>query len=162
VNSESPKKKCSFFCWNYNQLNKNQQFSKFYSFQKGMTLVEILIVLSIIGSMMAVLIPNVMERLNKSKFQETKVVIGQLRNALNLYYTDCMKYPTSLDGLIKTDSECSNWGPEPYLKKLPKDGWKRDFQYSVNGNEYTIISLGSDGREGGDGLAKDINSDDLE
>jgi general secretion pathway protein G len=131
-------------------------------FQAGMTLIEILIVLAIIASMMAFLVPGVTRQLDKSKVQETKILIGQIMNALNLYYTDCGKFPSSLESLVKADPECSNWGPEPYLKKAPKDAWNRDFTYSLDGNQYTIRSLGSDGREGGDGYAKDISSEDIQ
>jgi general secretion pathway protein G len=130
--------------------------------ERGMTLIEILIVLAIIASIMAFLVPGVTRQLDKSKVQETKIQIGQIMNALNLYYTDCGKFPSSLDGLIKPDADCSNWGPEPYLKKAPKDAWNRPFQYSLDGNQYTIKSLGADGREGGDGYAKDISSEDVQ
>ena len=130
--------------------------------QSGMTLIEILIVLAIIASVMAFLVPGVTKQLDKAKVQETKIQMGQVMNALNLYYTDCGKYPSSLEGLVKNDPDCPNWGPEPYLKKAPKDAWNRDFQYTLEGNQYTIISLGADGREGGDGYAKDISSDEVQ
>lgn len=128
---------------------------------RGMTLIEILIVMAIIGTLMAVLLPNLMSRLDKSKVNSTKIAISQMVNALNLYYTDCGKYPSSLDGLSKADADCSNWGPEPYMKKLLKDGWNRDFSYSIEGNAYTIKSFGKDGREGGEGFDKDITQDDI-
>lgn len=130
--------------------------------QRGMTLIEILIVLAIIASLMAFLVPGVTRQLDKSKVQETKIMIGQVTNALNMYYTDCGKYPNSLQGLVQADPDCSNWGPEAYLKKAPTDSWKRELQYSIDGNEYTITSLGSDGKEGGEGYAKDISSDELQ
>jgi general secretion pathway protein G len=130
--------------------------------QLGMTLIEILIVLSIIGALMAVLIPGVVGKLDKSRVSETKIAMGQLNNALNMYYTDCGKFPKSLEGLTKTDPDCSNWGPEAYIKKAPLDAWKHDFIYEIEGNSYVIKSLGSDGREGGDGYAKDITSEELQ
>lgn len=130
--------------------------------QTGMTLIEILIVLAIIASMMAFLVPGVTRQLDKSKVQETKIMIGQVMNALNLYYTDCGKYPSSLSGLMQSDPDCPNWGPEPYLKKAPKDAWNREFQYSLDGNQPVVISLGADGREGGDGYAKDISSEEIQ
>jgi len=128
--------------------------------QLGMTLVEILIVLAIIGALMAVLLPTVVGKLDKSRVANTKIAMGQISNALNLYYADCGKYPKSLDGLAKADADCSNWGPEAYMKKVPQDAWKHDFVYELDGNNYVIKSLGSDGREGGDGYAKDITSED--
>lgn len=129
---------------------------------RGMTLIEILIVLAIIGTLMAFLIPNVTSRLDKAKVNESKIAIGQVINALNLYYTDCGKYPSSIEGLSKADPECSNWGPEPYMKKTPKDAWNREFTYSLDGNTYTVKSLGSDGREGGDGYGKDLTNEDIQ
>ena len=128
---------------------------------RGMTLMEILIVMAIIGTLMAFLIPSVISRLDKAKVGETKIAIGQAINALNLYYTDCGKYPASMDGLLKADPDCSNWGPEPYLKKAPKDAWNRDLIYSVEGSNYTLKSLGKDGREGGDGFDKDLTQEDI-
>lgn len=127
-----------------------------------MTLIEILIVLAIIASMMAFLVPGVTRQLDKSKVQETKIMIGQVMNALNLYYTDCGKYPSSLNGLMQADADCPNWGPEPYLKKAPKDAWNREFQYSLDGNQPVVISLGADGKEGGEGYGKDISSDEIQ
>jgi general secretion pathway protein G len=128
---------------------------------RGMTLIEILIVMAIIGTLMAVLLPNLMSRLDKSKVNSTKIAISQMVNALNLYYTDCGKYPASLDGLQKADADCSNWGPEPYMKKNLKDGWNHDFQYTIEGNAYVLKSFGKDGREGGEGFDKDITQDDI-
>ena len=126
----------------------------------GMTLMEILIVLGIVSALFAVLIPNVMNRYNNSKVKTTKLAMTDVMNALNLYYTDCGSYPQGLDNLVSADSACSNWGPEPYMKKLPKDAWNGDFVYSVEGGNFVLKSLGSDKREGGDGFAKDITSEE--
>lgn len=134
--------------------------SKKYS-QSGMTLIEIMIVLGIIGALMAVLLPQVTSKLNKSKVSDTKIRIGQVSNALNLYFTDCGKFPESLDNLTTADANCTNWGPDPYIKKdLLKDAWQRPMTYSVEGSAFVIKSLGADGREGGTGFDKDITSED--
>ncbi len=129
---------------------------------RGMTLVEILIVLAIIGSLIAVLLPGITEKLNKSKVSNTKIAMSQVINALNMYYTDCGKFPKALEGLSKADADCSNWGPEAYMKKTPKDGWNREFTYEVTGSTFLLKSMGGDGREGGDGLNKDISSEELQ
>lgn len=129
--------------------------------QDGMTLMEILIVLAIVGSLMALIMPKIMNQMEQSKIKTTKLAMSSLINDINLYYADCGKYPSSLENLTTADSSCSNWGPEPYTKKLPKDAWNKDFNYSSEGGNFTITSLGADGREGGDGKNKDISSEDL-
>lgn len=128
----------------------------------GMTLMEILIVMAIIASLFAVLLPQVMDRYNKSKVNSTKLAMNKLVQDINLYYTDCGKYPASLENLTTQDSSCSNWGPEAYTKKIPKDAWNRELTYSAEGNTFVVKSLGADGREGGDGYNKDITSEELQ
>lgn len=127
---------------------------------RGMTLLEIIIVLGILGSLIAILLQKITGGIDKSKVGQSKIIMGQTINALNMYYTDCGKFPESLENLVTADAACSNWGPEAYLKKLPKDAWGTDLGYSVEGNNFHLKSLGADRREGGDGYAKDILSDD--
>ena len=113
----------------------------------GMTLLEIMIVLAIIGSLMAFLIPQVTARMNKAKIGQTKIAIGQIVQALNNFQIDCGKYPSSLEFLTKADPECSNWGPDPYMKKIPKDAWSHDFTYEITGSDYRVKSPGYQGKE---------------
>lgn len=128
--------------------------------QAGMTLMEILIVMAIIGGMMAILTPLVLDRLAKSQVNNTKLAMNQIVQALALYNTDCGGYPSSLEGLMKQD-ECTSWGPTPYLKKEIKDGFGGSFVYTKTDGEYTLKSLGKDKREGGDGVNKDITNEEL-
>lgn len=130
--------------------------------RKGMTLIEIMIVLAIIGSIAAILLPSMTGQLDKSKVKETRIKMTQIVNALSMYYTDCGKYPQELDGLTKADANCSNWGPEPYYTKGLKDSFDHDFIYELDGTEYSLKSLGKDGREGGSGFNKDISLEDLD
>lgn len=122
--------------------------------QVGMTLLEIMIVLAIIGSLMAFLIPQVTARLNKAKQGQTRIAIGQIVQALNNFQIDCGKFPSSLEFLTKADPECPNWGPDPYMKKIPKDAWSHDFTYEVTGTDYRVKSPGYAGKE--------ITSEDLQ
>ncbi len=129
---------------------------------KGMTLLEIMIVLVILGGLIAILATQVQGRLKKAKINQAKIQIAEYSKALDLYYTDCNRYPTTEEGmqaLLTAPSSCSNWGPDPYLKKLMKDPWNGDFGYESAGNTFVLRSLGSDGREGGAGDAADVSSD---
>lgn len=129
--------------------------------QRGMTLVEILLVLTIIAAMAAYLAPKVFGAGDRARVNESKIKIGQLNNAIMQYQMDCGRIPSSLDGLVKKD-DCSNWNPEGYAKaKDLKDGWQNDFIYEAKGGSHTIISLGKDNTEGGEGYDADISSDDL-
>lgn len=128
---------------------------------RGMTLVEILIVLAILGSLIAILLPKITGSVDKSNVSKTKIIMGQIIQALNTYYIDCQKFPESLSSLTTADASCGNWGPEPYMKTVPKDGWNKEFEYTVEGSTFILKSLAKDGREGGDGFAKDISSEDL-
>jgi general secretion pathway protein G len=105
-----------------------------------------MIVLAIIGSLMALLIPQVTQRLKSAKVKQTKVIMGQVIQALNNYQIDCGKFPANLDFLTKADPECQNWGPDPYMRKIPKDAWSHDFTYEVTGNNFMMKSAG-DGKE---------------
>jgi general secretion pathway protein G len=131
--------------------------------RRGMTLIEIMIVLAIIGSIAALLLPAVTGQLDKSKVKEARIQMTQIVNALSMYYTDCGKYPQSLEGLTTADANCSNWGPQPYAtaKKL-KDPWGNDFVYEPNGADYNLKSLGKNKQEGGSGYDKDISLEDLD
>lgn len=131
--------------------------------KRGMTLIEIMIVLAILGSIMALLLPRVTGGLDKSKVREVKIGMGMLMNSLSMYYTDCGKYPATIDGLTKADANCSNWGPEPYAKESQlKDPWGNPYLYELNGQEFVLTSYGKDGREGGSSYNSDISSTELD
>jgi general secretion pathway protein G len=129
--------------------------------KRGMTLLEIMIVLVIVGGLVAILAQNVMGKLGKAQANEAKIQMKEIGKQLDLFYTDCGFYPTSLDGLVQADPNCKNWGPEPYIKKVPKDPWNTDYLYSVEGSSYSIRSLGRDRKEGGSGNDADLSSDDI-
>jgi general secretion pathway protein G len=130
---------------------------------KGMTLLEIMIVLVILGGLIAILATSVRGSLKKAKMRQAKIQIAEYGKALDLYYQDCNNYPSAEDGgleaLMKAPASCPNWGPDPYLKKLNKDPWSGDFIYESTGNAYTLKSLGADHREGGDGESADITNE---
>lgn len=129
---------------------------------KGMTLLEIMIVLVILGGLIAILATQVTARLKTAKIRQAKIQIAEIGKALDLYYTDCGSYPTNEEGLqalVQAPSSCTNWGPDPYMKKVGKDPWNGDFRYESQGNTYILKSLGSDHKEGGSGDAQDITNE---
>jgi general secretion pathway protein G len=134
--------------------------------QRGMTLIEILVVLVLIGIVMGILGGNFIGRGEKAKADAARIEIGQIGQSLDLYKLETGRYPSSSEGLqalIAQPAGATNWNG-PYWKKstIPKDPWGNDYRYSSPGQKgaYDILSLGADGKEGGEGTNKDITSAD--
>lgn len=139
----------------------NRAFGNKLGQESGMTLVEIMIVLVILGGLITMVGTNVVSQLKKGRIKETRLQISEVRKAAEMYYTECASYPPSIQALIEKPESCSTWGPDPYLKKMPKDAWGKDFIYELDGGSPIIVSLGADNREGGSGENADISSEDL-
>lgn len=127
--------------------------------REGMTLVEIMIALSIIGIVMTVLLVNVVGFLDQANVDATKITIRRVEDALMIYSSKHKgKYPSSADGIGAVKSLLVN-------EEVPSDAWGKEFLYfspGTHGNHpYEIISLGKDGAEGGDGANADIKSWEL-
>ncbi len=130
----------------------------------GFTLVELLVVLVILSLIMGLVAPRVLGYLSDARVRSAKLQIDSLSAALDLFYLDAGRYPSQSEGLtvlIKRPPSVDNWNG-PYLKQtaLPEDPWGHPYQYRVPGQAgpYAIVSLGSDGREGGAADAGDIFS----
>ena len=131
--------------------------------EAGFTLVEMLVVITIIGMIMALVGPRVLNYLSESKAKAAKIQIESFSSALDLYYLDLGRYPTSNEGLagLTRSNNQAGWNG-PYLRGgvVPNDPWGHTYVYRSPGTNgpYDIISLGSDGQEGGNGTAADIVS----
>jgi general secretion pathway protein G len=144
------------------------QFKKIMKNPSGFSLMEMLIVIAVIGLIMTFVGTNVIKRYDESKVNATKIQIRQLGTILNDFRRVCGYFPTTeqgLEALSKAPTSgrpCPNYDPEGFIKKVPKDAWNNDFVYESSGEKWVIKSLGSDGKEGGDGFAKDISSEELD
>src|SRR5438046_295039 len=132
--------------------------------ERGFTLVEILVVITIIGLIMGLIGPRVLNYLTESKAKAAKIQIESLASALDLYFLDAGRYPTTSEGLtalIARPSSTTGWNG-PYLRgsAVPNDPWTRPYVYRSPGQHgsYDIISYGADGQEGGTGAGADITS----
>lgn len=133
--------------------------------QRGLTLIEIMVVLVIVGGLMAVLGQTVFTNLGNANVKTTRAQFQEISKQLEMYNADCGGFPTTDQGLQALVADpgtdvCPNWGPNPYLKALPKDPWSRALLYDSDGSTFELRSLGSDRKEGGTGTAKDLSSGD--
>jgi general secretion pathway protein G len=130
----------------------------------GFTLIEMLVVITIIGLIMALVGPRVLNYLSESKAKAAKIQILSFGSALDLFFLDTGRYPTSNEGLAvltQRPGDAATWNG-PYLRGtvVPADPWGRPYVYRSPGEHgpYDIVSYGEDGREGGTGTATDITS----
>lgn len=130
----------------------------------GFTLVEMLVVLVIIGLIMGLVGPRVLNYLTDARVKAARLQMEALSSALDLYFLDTGRYPAASEGLpalVRRPGNLTSWNG-PYLKgaTVPADPWGNAYIYRnpAERTPYEIISLGSDGRDGGTGSAADIKS----
>jgi general secretion pathway protein G len=133
--------------------------------EHGFTLLEMLVVMVIIGLLAGLVGPRLFGKVDASKVQTAKTQIKMLKSALNIMQLDVGQLPPADQGLKwlveppQLESAKTTW-KGPYVDgKLPLDPWGNAYQYRVPGAErqpFSVLSLGSDGREGGEGQAADI------
>jgi general secretion pathway protein G len=134
------------------------------AYQAGFTLVEMLVVLTIIALILGLVGPRVLNYLGESRVKTAKLQIESFGSALDLFYLDTGRYPTTSEGLnalAQRPTGIEIWNG-PYVKggKVPSDPWGNPYQYRspMESAPYEIVSYGSDGREGGTGTAADISN----
>ena len=112
--------------------------------------------------------PRVLNYLSESKVKAATIQIQSFASSLDLFYLDLGRYPTTSEGLaalVQRPGGATEWNG-PYLKNnaVPNDPWGHPYMYRSPGEHspYEIVSLGSDGQEGGTGTAADIKSSELQ
>lgn len=132
--------------------------------ERGYSLLEVLIVLTIIALIAALVGPRLMAQLDRSKVTAARVQIRALASSLETLRLDMGRYPTTEEGLdllvhAPRGRDAGVWRG-PYLDgAIPADPWGGAYQYQAPSADFArprISSLGADGQEGGSGLAADI------
>ena len=136
--------------------------------QSGFSLIEIMVVLVIIGLLVSVVAPNVLDQADDARIQKVKADFSAIDTSLSMYRLNNFTYPTSEQGLQALvekptiDPIPSNWKKGGYLKDFPLDPWGRPYLYlspaEFSEDDYDIYSLGADGITGGEGQNADIGS----
>jgi general secretion pathway protein G len=132
--------------------------------ESGVTLIEMMIVLVIIGIVAAMIVPNVIGRPDQARVAVAKSDLRSIGASLEMYRLDNRSYPTTTQGLSAlavrpTDAPIPvNWPDGGYIASVPLDPWGHPFVYASPGATagYDLMSYGADGKPGGDGVDADI------
>jgi len=135
----------------------------------GFTLLEILIVITILGILASLIAVKLMDRPGEARQLKAQMDIQSLETALKLYKLDSAFYPTTDQGLRALVEKPSvgkvpaKWREGGYLEKgvLPKDPWDRDYVYlspGIRNRDFDLWSYGADGEDGGEGEDADVTN----
>src|SRR5215831_1413508 len=124
------------------------------SLARGMTLIEIMVVITILGLIAAAVAIAVVPRLEEARHDRAVLDIKNIEGALKLYYAKKGVYPDTTAGLkALVDTQI--------LETMPKDPWNRDYVYMYEAGKPVIITYGRDGVPGGEGPDADISNRDI-
>jgi general secretion pathway protein G len=126
--------------------------------QGGFTILEIVIVFILLAGIMAFVGPKIFEQMGRAKSQEARIRMQHLVGQIEMYKLEVGRYPENLQALVKQPPGLDKWNG-PYAKDDDlKDAWGNDFRFQLPGSSkpFDLVSLGADGREGGEGENRDI------
>jgi general secretion pathway protein G len=125
----------------------------------GFTLIELMLVLVILATLAAIVLPKFTGRSQQAKVTGARTQIANFETAISAFEIDLGRYPTTTEGLRalvqKPTSDSEGW-LQPYMSReeVPKDPWGNEYQYrypgQYNENSYDLYSVGPDHRMGGD------------
>lgn len=136
--------------------------------ESGVTLIEMMVVLVIIAIVAALIVPNVIGRPDEARVTVARTDVRTIASSLEMYRLDNRVYPTTAQGLEALVVRPTvppvppAWSAGGYLAQVPVDPWGRPYEYRSPGERgaYDLMSLGADGRPGGEGVDADISAGD--
>jgi general secretion pathway protein G len=138
------------------KLHPNNKYQVVRRMIRGFTLVEMLLVLVILGTLASIIYPRIADHMRRARIVATRTQLDVFRTALSAFEIDNDRYPKDRNGLqelIERPTDARNWHG-PYLEKriIPKDPWHNEYAYESPGkhnpDSYDIISAGPDGTFG--------------
>jgi general secretion pathway protein G len=137
----------------------------------GFTLIEIMVVVTILGILAALVVPRLMDQPDKARIIKAQSDIGAIKTALKMYKLDNYTYPTTdqgLEALVQKSTippEPRQWRAGGYIENgVPQDPWGYPYLYLSPGirSEIDVWSQGADGQPGGQGANADVGNWNLE
>lgn len=126
--------------------------------QRGMSLIEIIIVIVLIGAVIAFVGTRVIGGKDRGDYNLAKSQVSTLAGKIEAFQMDTGRLPASLDELVTQPGDASGW-LGPYAKEAElKDPWNHPFEYTMpgDGQPFDLVSLGKDGKAGGTSVDADV------
>jgi general secretion pathway protein G len=123
----------------------------------GFTLIELMVVVTILGILASLTSVAVMRYLKEARIDTTKATLRMLMSGINMHQMRKSKLPERLEDLVGSDPDTRFIDSET----VPRDAWNNEFIYERQGKTYILKSLGADGVEGGEGEDEDIDKESL-
>jgi len=133
----------------------------------GFTLIELMLVLVILATLAAIVVPKFTGHSQRAKITGAETQIASFSTALDAFEIACSRYPTTTEGLNalveKPASNAEGWEQPYFHQAIPKDPWGNEYQYRYPGNYnkygYDLYSVGPDGKLGGNDDIKNWSDD---
>ncbi len=128
---------------------------------RGFTLMEMLIVMAIVGMLVAMVGPTIMNQFSNTQPKAARAQMGMIETSLAAHRLDTSSYPSSLDGLIKNSTNKPSWKGAYIKPSQLLDPWGEKFKYKSpgsNGRDFDLYSLGADKKDGGEGNNADLKN----
>ena len=132
--------------------------------ERGFTLIELVVVVTILALIAGIVLPNVIGHVGTSRHKTERIQDEELSTALENFRLEAGRYPSSEEGLaalvVRPDSLTRWYGPYIRKKTVPQDPWGVDYHYRSPGQfgAYDLYSLGRDNQQGGEGEDADVKS----
>jgi general secretion pathway protein G len=127
--------------------------------QSGFTIFEIVIVFILLAGIMAFVLPKIFSQAGQAKSKEAQIRLLHLAGQVEMFKLEVGRYPENLSALVRNPGN-EKWGG-PYIKEDElKDAWGNEYRYTTpgTGRGFDLVSLGADGKDGGEGENKDIKN----
>lgn len=132
-------------------------YSKRTSRRAAFSLVELIVVMVILGMLAGLVAIKTRGYLVNARINAVKTEFATIAEALETFRIEENRYPTEDEGLEILTQPTESW-PEGFLSKVPVDPWDNPYLYFVSDQGFEVVSLGADGREGGQGEDADLSS----